>query len=183
MRTAPVHDYRAFYRPATLFNAIVNVLAAGPRRTASYDDIRRWRASSLSTLRDMGAREDVLTRIETEGEWRLTESRAPRDVWCGELKLPASGEGAPIITFYLDSVWTRAPTRRLFELLSQIGVDHMVGHLYPYYAGDADFDEEVACRYQYLMLRARPDRASWASALVLPILHYLHKRIPLSNYR
>jgi hypothetical protein len=146
-------------------------------------DVERWLLESLKTLGGMGAREDVLRRIEEESRWVLADTEAPPDVWCGELSLPTTGHGAPVITLFLDSVWTRAPTRRLFELLSQIGVDHMVGHLYPYYAGAPDYDEDVACRYQYLMLRARRDRASWASALVLPVLHRLHKKIPLANYR
>lgn len=184
MNTVPADDYRPFERPSMKFNRAADFLTGVRRpRTATCADLNRWRAASLDTLKGMGAREDVLARIATEGEWCLSDSKAPPDVWCGELRLSKSGAGGPRVTFFLDSVWGRTPTRRLFEHLSQIGVDHMVGHLYPYYAGEDDFGEAVACRYQYLMLRARADYASWASAIALPTLHWLHKRIPLSTYR
>lgn len=177
-------DYAPFPRRSLKFNTWVTYAAsAGSVQDVSDCDMRRWRSRSLETLRVMGAQAGVLDRIATESDWRLSDAKAPQDVWCGELRLPTAGDGPPVVTLFRDSVWGRTPTRSLFEFLSQIGIDHMVGHLYPYYAGDADFGEAVACRFQYLMLRARPGLANWAGALVLPPIFWLHKRIPLSNYR
>ena len=67
-------------------------------------------------------------------------------------------------------------------------LDHFVGHLYPYHAGEADpdrYDETVACVNQHLAAQARSHRDPRfrVVAKLLPPVYHLHKNIPLSSYQ
>jgi hypothetical protein len=57
-------------------------------------------------------------------------------------------------------------------------VDHIVSHLYHWFAGE-DFSEEVACRDQVLMLRRRPGLATTLASVIVALGLSAHKRLPL----
>jgi len=73
--------------------------------------------------------------------------------------------------------------RRAFELAAQSGVDHLLGHLYAFYEGIGKYDEDVACRYQFLAAKARNGVIWQSTALTIPFIHLFHKQIPLKNYK
>ena len=168
------------------FNQLIAPLAGLlPVRDLKAADVRRWLDSSLAVFRDLVDDPDVLARIKTDTLW-LTSSDPPPDddVWSGECEF--SEDEPPVARCYTRTIASRLP-RTLFELAWQGAMDHFVGHLYPFYRGaasPAEYDESVACRYQYLAAkrRARSDRRFAIVALFIPPVYRLHKGIPLSNY-
>jgi hypothetical protein len=99
-------------------------------------------------------------------------------VWCGEVVFAPSS--APLVYMYPNSPWGRVPGP-LFDMASQAGVDHMVAHLFEYFAGH-DYGEQAACRDQVRLMLARRGPMTSIVAVLIAVSHRFHKRIPLSIY-
>jgi hypothetical protein len=172
--------YRPFDRPNTAINRFVDgVLSVRRPVRVELDDVARWRARSIESIRRLGGADDALGRVVSRARWVISDQRAPVDCWCGEIVM--RGADTPFVILYEDGAWTRLPSR-VFEMAAQTGVDHMVGHLYPYFSGAPDYGEEVACRYQFALPLRRRGLSSKVTALLVPLLHRFHKQIPFRNY-
>ncbi len=174
-------NHRAFYRPETAFNKIVDgvFLRYQPLHELSEGTLRRWQDRSFEVFKGLVDDKRVLGKVVEDTSWALLE-KPPENVWYGEAKF--NGRERPQVVVYRDSITTRLPTKLLFDLAGQSGTDHLFGHLCAFYAGKNDYGEEVACRYQFLAARER-GRVTWNSvAGLVAVLHSLHKNIPLKNY-
>jgi hypothetical protein len=173
--------YKPFWRPSTPVNRLVErVLGARRHRRVEVDEVAHWREQSIRALAAMGGTQEALGHVASRTRWVVAAHPAPADCWCGEVVM--KNDSAPIVILYEDGPWTRLPAP-VFEMAAQTGVDHMVGHLYPYFAGSQDFGEEVACRYQFALPLQRRGPTSKLTALLVALLHRVHKHIPLRNYR
>lgn len=82
---------------------------------------------------------------------------------------------------YPDSPWGKLPEGTVAEFASQTGIDHIVSHLYHYFAGQ-DYSEAVSCADQVRFAWGRRSlRDRTASGLVLLGLR-LHKKIPFRTF-
>jgi len=176
-------DHQAFYRPTTPFNRLLNISLSryGPLHKLNESTVRRWKDCSLGIFKNLVDNEAALRLVVEDTFWDLSNGTPPENTWFGEAKF--KGRERPQIIIYRDSITTRLPTNLLFQLAGQSGTDHIFGHLYPFYAGQDDCGEDVACRYQFLAARER-EGVIWNSVSGLAaVLYKLHKNIPLSNYR
>lgn len=155
------------------------------RHPVTSKEIHRWRDNSLATFRAIVSDERALEAVVSCSDWYLSLDRSPSDVWYGEdtfILTDAERKHRPRVIIYHHSL-TAALPQPFFDLAGQSGMDHLVGHLYAYHAGEPDFGEEVACKYQYLAARSRGGLIGRAIAGAVAVLQRLHKDIPLSNYR
>lgn len=173
--------YEPFHRPDTPANQLLErALSVRTPRQVHLDDVARWRSRSIESMRRLGGAPDALDRVISETQWVVSDQKAPTECWCGETVM--RGSDTPFVVLYEDAAWTRMPARFLFEMAAQTSIDHMVGHLYPYFAGAADYGEEVACRYQFALPLRRDRLIDKVTAMLVPFLHLFHKQIPLRNY-
>lgn len=178
--------HEEFPRPATKLNRLVAEVADRlPEHSLNGERLRGWIDNSLEVFKHLVDDHDVLERIRRETAWVITDETPPDpDVWSGECKF-VDGMN-PVVVCYTKTLASRLPGSAQ-ELAWQGSVDHFVGHLYPFYRGagaPADYDEDVACRYQHLAARhrARTDRRYAVIARLMPLTYRLHKQIPTSNY-
>ncbi len=180
-RPPSLESHRPFERPHTALNGIVERLARiFPKRLILGSDIECCLTESVRSFATLGADPLVLRRVQTETQWNIREASAPRDVWCGEATFAVNGN--PVVSFFQDSVTTHLPGQKLFGIALQCGVDHMVGHLYPYYCGREDYGEHVACRLQYFAVSTRQSMSWRFVSGLLKLIYWRHKLIPFSNY-
>ena len=157
----------------------------------SRREYRRLRHEHLSPYLDrakedmsvLGAREEGLRAVDVHfrDHWVVSSEVAPDEVWCGEVLWPAhdgARSGIPEAILFPDSPWGRLPGQRLFALATQTGVDHMVSHLYRWFAG-VDYSENEACADQVRLMVAR--RRPFSAAVVALGL-WRHKKIPLRSF-
>ena len=175
-------NHQAFYRPTTRFNRVLDAVfsSCDPLHYIDESTLIKWQGNSLDLFRDIVDDRRVLDRVVEDAFWSLSEDRPPENTWFGEAKF--DGKERPQVIIYEDSITTRLPSELLFDLAGQSGTDHIFGHLYAFYSGQNDYGEGVACRYQFFAARERGGM-TWSSfAALVPVLHRLHKNIPLGNY-
>jgi hypothetical protein len=171
----------AFPRPTTRFNRAVEWLLG-------YFSARGWDPEELAVLQRravddlvaLGASREPAELAVHETEWEISTERAPPDAWGGEVLRDGDGD-RPRVVLYQDSALTRVGPG--FGWAAQLTVDHMLGHLYEYHRGADDWGEEVACRWQFRLLRKRGGIVNNVAAVIVAVANRLHKNIPLSNYR
>ncbi len=175
-----IKDYNAFPRPRTRFNKgldfALGYLATKPRHILDEEKVFSWQVESLRAYESAGYNVEILEKCSKEPLWCISGDLPPSSTWFGEV-LFAQGK-VPKVIVYQNSVTSRLPSLS-YELAGQSGVDHLIGHLYPFYKGEI-YDEAVACRNQYNAAQAR----GWntvAAAVVL--IQALHKEIPVANYK
>lgn len=171
---------RPFFRPTTALNAAAGaILGAFPFRRLegrNFAAALDRSADALVSCVGTGARAP-LKEVFAKTRWLIDrDTPAPTNVWSGECTFPPAG---PLVVLYEQSIWTRLPGARLYEIGTQTTADHMLGHLYSYFAG-LPYGEEAACFAQHRLAR---ERGQLALAAVVPLVHHAHKRIPLSEYR
>jgi hypothetical protein len=182
MATALDVTERPFERPTTNFNrAVERLLRLFPSRPLERADVESLQARAVQTFIELGAAPAVLKRAVTRTPWELSPEEAPSDAWGGEVLMRSDGRPSRVV-IYGRSPLTRLPSRRILRLASQLTVDHMLGHLYEYHCGAADWGEEPACRWQYRVLRRRGGLVNDLTAAIMVLTHRLHKDIPISNY-
>lgn len=170
-----------FWRPSTRFNRVVeSALRVLPMRPIERAEVERLQRRSVETFLELGGSAEALRRAVAECEWKISDGRAPADAWGGEVLCKA--DGTPLVVLYDDSPLTRLPSP-IFRLAAQLAVDHMLGHLHEYYAGAADWGEEIATRWQFRLLRRRGGALNGLLALAMVLGSRFHKQIPLSSYR
>lgn len=174
-------------RPDPLINRVV-ARALGRRawRRIELFDLGPYFEESILALDRMGADRASLRRVDTHfrRHWRVSHDPAPPEVWCGEVFWPADDpdrRGTPRTVLYPNSPWGRLPKGLVYRLASQTGMDHMVSHLYRWFAG-IDFSEEAACADQARMMLVRPSASSRVAAPVIAVGLWRHKRIPLRTF-
>lgn len=168
--------YQAFPKPKTVLNRMltgVNVLPISQR--IDQETITLWIENTIRAFQALNCDPDLLLQCKRETEWHIGE-RAPEDTWFGEAQFDGREKSRVII--YRDSLTTRLP-RDVFLLAGQSGVDHVFGHLYPFYNGEADYGEEVACQYQYRASRIRGTPLAKATASLVTVLQRAHKNISI----
>ena len=172
--------YAPFYRPSTRFNNWVERLLTR-KHLWKIDEqtIERWQQSSHESFLSITGDGETLNKVKRGVEWALSNEKVPRNVWYGECMF--KGKSTPKAIVYLRSPCTRLPFRWAFEFAGQIGMDHIYGHLYPFYAGSNDFGEETACYYQCAVARARQPVIWKMLAYVIVGVNRFHKKIPLLN--
>jgi hypothetical protein len=150
-----------------------------PRRV-ERSELDRWVDASIAAMADLGADPRALAAVRSDSrEWKIDPEPAPKEVWCGEIFW---SEGEPDTHIYPDSPWGRIPSRTIFEIGAQTGVDHMVSHLYRY-AKDDDYSEAAACTDQVRLMLARPGLLSRVAGVAICIGLRFHKEIPLREFR
>lgn len=175
-------SHHAFYRPNTLLNGAVTVISSRCNPLHELDDgiLKQWQDNSFTVFRGFVDDQKMLDRVVADACWSLSLEKPPENVWFGEAKFDRKER--PQIIVYANSITTRLPTEFLFNLAGQSGTDHLFGHLYAFYAGQPDYDEEVACRYQFRAARERGGVVWNSVSGLIAILHRLHKNIHLKNY-
>ena len=175
-------NHQAFYRPTTRFNRMLDGVFSmyDPLHQVDESTLRRWQDSSHDIFRGMVEDTRILDRVVEDAFWSLSKGSPPENTWFGEAKF--DGKEIPQVMIYKESITTRLPTEFLFNLAGQSGTDHIFCHLYAFYAGQDDYVEEVACKYQFLAARERGGMTWNSVAGLIVVLHRLHKNIPLSNY-
>lgn len=177
--------YTAFPRPRTVFNRFLScLLDTGPvRHAVTLDRIFKWRMGSVVSFARFTADHTALGRvISSDIEWILEEhADPPEGVWFGEVQF-AQEHTVPRVVIYAKSICARLPTFLVFNLAGQSGMDHLIGHLYPFLSNALDYDEAVACRYQFRSALHRWSPSWIGVATLVIILEWLHKRIPLRTY-
>jgi len=170
-----------FERPSPAANRWIEMmLRRFPLRPLDAELLCRLQNDTARTFLALGADPAALNKVVTDSPWEISAERAPADAWGGEVLRRV--DAAPLVVLYRDSPLTRLPGRHLFELAFQLAVDHMYGHLYEFYLGSQDWGEEVACRWQYRLLRRRGGPINRMTAYVVALTHRWHKQIPLDNY-
>lgn len=173
--------YGAFDRPTTRLNRIVGWMLAGRKaRALTQQQLREWQESSCSAYREVGISDETLKQTIDNPEWTLSSENIPENVWFGECLF--AQRQTPQVIIYQNSICARLPGGRVFKLAGQAGVDHIIGHLIPFYEHASDYGESVACRYHHnaSIVRRGVDHA--IAARMIPLVYRFHKRIPLSNY-
>lgn len=169
-----------FPRPSPAINRFVDRLrACRSHHRVTPELVAAWQRDSVATFARLGAEGSLLQRVLEETDWKLRDDPAPADVWGGEILVPATG--APFVALYRESPLTQVPSGFLFRHLGQLTVDHMFGHLYPYYAGEADYGELVASRWQLYALWCRGRLGHRFLAVIFLIVHGLHKEMSVSE--
>jgi hypothetical protein len=179
--SAAPRGYEALYRPSTGFNRVIRrLLRRRAARSVTNRELARWADDSLHQFSKLGANATALSQVRRHKNtgWLIADAPAPSDVWCGEVVFGAQRD--PLVIMYPDSPWGRLPAPA-YDIASQIGVDHMVAHLYEYYLG-GDIGEERACLHQVNLLLTRGGYSRWLLALLVALSHRLHKHIPLGTY-
>jgi hypothetical protein len=168
----------AFPRPSSRFNgAVAALVGLLPRRPLTVEGLEPFQQRSAQTLVAMGAQPAAVAEVTGTTRWIMRPGPAPRDAWGGEV---LRGD-PPIVALYRDCLLARVPGRRLYRVAAQLMVDHMYGHLYEYYSGSEDWGEEVACRWQYRLLRHRGGPANRLTAEVVALTHRFHKRVEVGS--
>lgn len=184
----PIHDGNsasALPRPGmNLINRLATMTTRGRRpRQVQRPELDRWIEDSVATMASIGADRAALDLVRADSRtWEISCKPAPEEVWCGEIKWPPTPDEEPKTYIYPDSPWGRTPTRKLFELGGQTGIDHMVSHLYRYLKHD-DFSEEAACADQVRLMLARPGLRSRIAGIAICVGLRFHKEIPLREFR
>lgn len=154
-----------------------------PPREVKRPELDRWIEDSITAMSALGADRAVLELVRDDSRsWTISSQPAPKEVWCGEIKWPATSSEEPKTYIFPDSPWGRSPSRRLFALGGQTGIDHMVSHLYRYFK-KADYSEEAACTDQVRLMLARPRLKSRIAGIAICLGLRLHKEIPLREFR
>lgn len=176
-----MNEYTAFYKPSTSLNGLVGYISdnINTQRIICMEDLERWKNNSLSVFQrivtDASALESAISQ-----PWILSSEKPPQNTWFGEVLF--CDQQVPQIKIYESNVTTRLP-KPFFELAAQSGVDHVMGHLYAFYEQKGKYDEEVACRYQFLAAKARVGFQWQSAAFMIPFIHLFHKEISLTNYK
>ena len=176
-----MNGHTAFYRPSTPLNSLVDYISnnISTPRNICMEDLERWKSDSFTVfqriVKDGSALERAISQL-----WILSSEKSPQNTWFGEVLF--CDQQVPQVKIYESSVTTRLP-KPFFELAAQSGVDHVIGHLYAFYEQKGKYDEEVACRYQFLAAKAREGILWQSAALTIPLIHLFHKEIPLRNYK
>jgi len=152
-------------------------------RQLERSELDRWVGDSIATMSALGADDATLKSVRSDSKsWIISSEPAPEEVWCGEIKWPPVANEKPKTFIYPDSPWGRLPSRRLFAVGGQTGIDHMVSHLYRYMKRD-DYSEEAACTDQVRLMLARRGLRSRVAGIVICLGLRFHKEIPLREFR
>jgi hypothetical protein len=170
-----------FPRPSTILNKLVlRCVAPRPVNDLSTDVVERCQRETLDTLRRMGAPDRVLNTMTSNSTWRLEKARAPDDAWGGEVLV--GHDGGLSVVLYTDCALTRLRSRYVFDVATQLAVDHMIGHLFEFHRGGSDYGEEAASRWQFWFLLERGGIVNRVVAGVLVVTTLLHKHVPVRSY-
>lgn len=178
-------QHKAFHRPDTITNRLLDVVFCNRRVYHKIDEthVRLWQESSRNAYLNHGFDEVVLDKVISDVNWELSDDNPPRNTWFGEA-LFFKNE-TPHVRIFPQSVVGFTPTHSLFNLFGQAGMDHLFGHLYPYFAdgslNESNYNEEVACRLQRKAALSRGGVAWKSIAHAIPYVYLLYKNIPLSN--
>ena len=161
-------EHQAFDRPTTFITLLFASLS--PRNplyhSLTEEDIQRWQRGSQEVYRRFVDKPELLEQVVHEPVWDISSERPPANVWFGEAKF--KDDASPQVIVYRYSLTTQIWPAQVFELAGQSGMDHLFGHLYPFYSGERH-DEEVACRLQYRAAQQREGLAWTLAANALPL--------------
>lgn len=173
--------YRAFWRPTTPFNRVVeSFIKRFPVRGFSEFDLQYWSHRSMVAFHSLSYDPPALSKAGEIESWSLAQGPAPKNVWFTEVVSSPDGSRV-LVLIYRDSVVGRLPAKWMRRVAGQLGVDHVVGHLLPFFEGREDCGEEVSCNLQYYAARSRWGRWSPLAASI-KYFYVLHKGLSLSVF-
>ena len=146
-----------------------------PREITSTD-LQPHLDEALRAMRQLGADETGIAAVAAHARthWEISREPVPTEVWSGEVLWPAHPDAdQPRTVLYSDSPWGRTPGDWLFAMGTQTVIDHIVSHLYRWFAG-IDYGEEAACTDQVRLMVVRHRRLV---ALLIAIGLWRHKQI------
>ena len=164
-------------RPHPPINRMVTAaLSRRSPREITSTDLQPHLDEALRAMRQLGADETCIAAVAAHARthWEISREPVPTEVWSGEVLWPAHPDAEqPRAVLYSDSPWGRVPGAWLFATGTQTVIDHMVSHLYRWFAG-IDYGEEAACTDQVRLMVFRHRRLV---ALGIAIGLWRHKQI------